>query len=312
MIKCDVSPIQDRYKGTLYNILMEQGGPPRYPLSPSAIMSCFRKLSYQLIEHGAPGTIPHEPHGVRKLLVFDKGHHTEEHVCEWLSKNDTFTLVRDKHRFEVVKFEGTSITGEIDRILIDHERGISFVMDVKSTNEGSFKQIAKTMVPKESNYLQVQAYLSSPYIRNQGINHGMLYYENKNTQDFLIMEFPFVPEHAHYGIERLRYAFNNRGRVLPREHLFGESWHCGQIYCEYHEYCYNNITVPVENRSSGDLHIIQRDDLILNSFLEDKKSVDKFAVIRALLSHADGASFVYKSKTIHIEKLKTTLTVKVV
>ncbi len=298
-----LSPIQKRFESKLLDLLSERNAQDkRFPLSPSQVLSCQRRLSYDLINYDAPGSIPSENYGLRQLLVFDNGHRTEDFMFDWLSKTPGLEILRDKERLDICDFGERKITGEIDRWVKDTKRDILFIADCKATNTQSFKRLEESCIPKDSHYYQVQLYLSSPQAQAKGATHGMIVYSNKDTQAILILEFPFDEEAAKYAISRLYTIYSQKGTVLPRDYVFGRDWQCGSLYCPYHAVCYSGFNNP----SSVE---ITTDNEILDDYLTDKKNSDKFNVINTLLGYGDHTEYKYKNKTFTLDKLKTTLSV---
>ena len=297
---CTISPLQDSLKGVILEELRQEK--PRFPLSPSRISTCLRQLSYDLINFKNPKSIPLEEHSVTKLMMFDNGHRAEERIFDWVSKIPNLEVIKDKERFEIVQFDGVSITGELDRILYDKKRKKKFVADAKTINTRGFSDISESLIPKEGNYLQLQSYLAAPSIQAQGISDGMLYYENKDDHRFLLLEFPFNAEAAKFGIERLYRVHKFAGNSLPREFLFGENWQCQEKYCPYHAYCYSSF-------KQGQI-IIDKQDFLLDEYLQAPKGRNLEA-IKVLLAYGDAREYKYFKTTFRITELKTTLSLEV-
>jgi hypothetical protein len=273
MIK--VSPIKKYFEDTLYRILHEDKE-PRYPLSPSAATNCMRQLWYSLKNYEEPGSIPCESFGTRKLLVFERGHRVEKQVCDWLAKVPELEVIENKERFPIVSFDGKDITGEIDRIVIDKKTGVKYILDVKSVNTRGFQEVKKSGKPKESHYYQVNTYLYSDWAKDQGLTHGMIYYENADTNDYEILEWEYDEAAAVYALDRLHWVYSgkNDSTPVPREFVRGQpdgnGWRCNPMYCQFYNYCYFPITHSKEEKT------IEEEDKeleILNANGEDHKLI---------------------------------------
>jgi len=304
--QCKLSPIQKRFESKLLELLHERdAGKKRYPLSPSGVLSCQRRLSYDLINYETPDSIPRQNNGLRQLLVFDNGHRAESMGFDWLAKTPNLEVIEDKYRFEICKLSDEhSITGEIDRWIHDRERDQWFIADWKTTNTKGFKYIEDSLVPRDSNYFQVQLYLAAPKAQERKA-HGLLCYEDKDTQEPLFLEFPFDQSAAEYGIARLYGIYQQRGQILPRDYLFGKDWQCGfskegSAYCPYHEECYKKFDEPTRI-------VIGESSPILDDYVEKRTSREKFEVIQELLKYGDATQYQYGDAVITLDKLKTTL-----
>lgn len=241
--QCTSSELNSRMYQTLLDLLQKKDKGPRHPISPSQVMACSRKLGFQMLNYEKPGTVPETSFGVRLLLVLDQGHRTEECVFDWAAKMPDLEVILMKERIDIEKFDDTfTLTGEIDRFVIDNKTNRKYIADCKSTNTHKFKRILKSGIPDESHYFQIQMYLHSKWARDQEINHGMIYYDNRDTKEWNIMEFPYSSEAAQAGIDRLKEIYKSKGSVAPQnEYLFGDTWQCEPLYCNFHDACYGGI-----------------------------------------------------------------------
>lgn len=294
--KCKIPDLQTRFEGTLYKILDERNkGDKRFPISPSTVSNCQRKTYYELVNYNNPGTIPFNNFGLRQLLVFDFGDRTEEMVGEWLKKVPSISMLEKPGRIEIVKLGNTTITGEIDYAFLDKETNIKYIADSKTVADYTFKDIERTLTPKDSNYFQLQLYLASPWARENGFTKGLLYYTNKNTQQWLLLEFDFDEEAVKYAISRLAKPLL-ADKVLDREFVYGRTWQCNPLYCSFHSYCYSFY----DSNISSTYQITE-----LDTVLEEAK--DEPEIIKCLWSYGDHSDYIYTPKNIrfHIDKMKT-------
>jgi len=240
--QCTPSELNVRMHATLLELL-QKDKTPRNPISPSQVMACGRKLGFQLLNYEKPGTVPEVSSGVRLLLILDQGHRTEACVFDWVSKVPDLEVILMKERLDIEKFDDSfTLTGEIDRFVIDNKTKRLYISDCKSANTHKFKRIVQSGLPDESHYFQIQMYLHSQWARDKNITHGMIYYDNRDTKEWHIMEFPYNPEAAEAGIARLKEIYKSKGAVAPQqEYLFGDNWQCDPLYCNFHNVCYSGI-----------------------------------------------------------------------
>lgn len=286
--QCEISPIQARFEDALSIELEEKNkDTKRYPISPSAILACARQTNYKLQNYAKPGTIPSDNWSLRQLLVFDNGHRTEKRVFDQLAKTKNLKVIEDKERKLLCKLDDQEITFEIDRHLIDEQTGKKYIADCKAVAEKTFKTIIDTRTPKDSHYVQVQLYLSSEWAQQGGISRGLLYYECKNTQQYILLEFGFDPEIAKYGYSRAFESFSSfkRNDYVPREFLKGYDWQCNPLYCSFYKYCYSYYLT--KNEKEIELDVL---DIRLENAATEKE------MLEALLAYGDFTTYKYLPK----------------
>lgn len=302
--ECRLSPLQGIFEDVLRGELAQKE--KRFPLSPSNVLTCKRKLSYELINYDSPGSIYINDFSVTQLLLFDNGHRVEKRLADWLAKIPDFEVIENKERFTIYEEDGLKITGELDRILLDKVDGNKKKLwDAKSINEMWFKGVKNTKKPVDKNFIQQQMYLHSPFLQEQGINTAILHYENKNTQEMLMLEFDYQKEWAEWGIEVLKYVWKTRGMELPRDYVFGKDWQCGQKYCPYHLHCYRGLY-----HKNPEVFEVTGEDEYLENITTPKIDIDKMDMVKYLLAKAPNHSlFKYKNKLMELDMLKTTISI---
>lgn len=300
------------YLGVLFEahqreeLLKKNGADVRFPLSPSAAVSCGRRLYYDLQNFEEAGTVDRDDFSTRQLLVFDLGHTIESQLTEVWEKVEAVEYVKNKERFVIYDNNSLQITGEIDGILIDKGNGKKFLWDAKSISDAGFNNIKSTLTPKESNYIQLQLYLHSSMCKEQGIDTAILHYYNKNTSETLMLQFNYDEEVATQALVKLISVYRQweNGLTPARDYVLGDGWQCKQPYCAYHNVCYGKLTGSVT---------IDRPDLDLEKLLEEPFE-NRFDIFFHLTSNfGDSESYIYKPSNISIDisKLKTTIKVKV-
>lgn len=299
---CKISPFQTVFNDVMKEELTKHNKEKRFPLSPSTVLSCRRRLQYDLCNYYQDGAVPGESFSTRQLLIFNDGHRVEKLLAEWLAKIPEFEVIEDKHRFVIHEDpSGLVITGELDRLLLDKVSNTLKLWDAKTINTRGFKIIKDSNTPSDKNYLQQQQYLHSPKLKGMGISQGILHYYNKDTSEDLMLEFPYVKEHALYAISRHVELWKTRTLNQPRDYIFGKSWPCKKPYCPYHDFCYSNIYKDTTK-------VIEGEDKIIDSY----KDYDKLEFIEHLTkNYGDAQKYIYKDKVIELSMLKTTIGLKV-
>jgi CRISPR/Cas system-associated exonuclease Cas4 (RecB family) len=116
-----------------------------------------------------------------------------------------------------IKLQDPPIRGYIDLIVnFQNERVIG---EIKTTRSEAFEWRVATGKPKENNLLQLLIYM-----RAQNCQHGFLLYENKNTQEFLIIPVEMTPENIEFmetsldWLRKVRTAWED-GEVPNRPYM---------------------------------------------------------------------------------------------
>ena len=301
---CKVSGLQHEFEDEMTKLLQKEE--KRFPLSPSRTMTCYRQLSYDVINYVNPGTIKVAPFNFRKLLVFASGHKTEAMMGEWLAKLKTIDVIVNKNRFLIHenKETGFKLDGEIDFLVKDRYTGNLKLLDVKETNTRSFADVKEKKQPKFSHYIQQQEYMHSKFLKDQYVKDCILLYINKDTQEVFMLEFPYDESQATWGINRLEQIYNQKGNILPREYLFGNDWQCNALYCQYHDACYSHL-----ERQDLKPVVIQEPNEFVDNYLKVKKANKDLTMqlIYELMKFGDSHEYHYQNRVFRINKLKTTL-----
>src|SRR3990167_3508059 len=139
-----------------------------------------RILGYQL---------PEDPVSPQLQRIFDNG--TFMHL-RW---QNTFLSLPDPYRVEIAPLlRQWPLIGEADAI-IDHPMFKDFVIEIKSMNTNEFKNLKN---PRQDHANQINSYMGLG-----NCSQGVVWYENKDTQDLKIYLEKYRPEPYQEMYERL-------------------------------------------------------------------------------------------------------------
>jgi hypothetical protein len=307
---CEPHPLERDLNKLLFELLSEPIS--KHPVRPSALMHCARQLYFQYRNWKNPGEIPATPMGVRKLMTFKRGHETEKLVGSWLAQLPGYKVLEYKKQIPIdtikkEEFGGKEdfhLTGEIDRFLVAPD-GTRSILDVKSMAERTFLRIYETRKPHEGHYFQQQCYLHG---MRAAVHQAMLYCENKNTQAYTTLTFPYDERAWTTARGRIVYLLSlmEKETPPPREYIFGE-WQCDPRYCDFHDYCYAWLkTRPPQPIGA---HFGEYSEKILTG---KKLTADESGqLIKQLQYYGDGGVFHLGPRTLTIKKLKTKLSLDI-
>lgn len=194
--------------------------------SPSGSKRCLREQALAI--SGMPGRIDENP---RTNSLFDDGHwrHLRWHTI--FLRMDRYGLLKVHAQEEFVKYLPWYVAGTPDDVLeIDGEM---YVIDVKGANDQVFREIQRTgRLPEHLSGYKWQLH---NYMQALHINKGILWFENKNTQEYHEMRVKRDPElvkqlRAQYKILRKHRkagtlpehgcTMNANGHVQPGDRMF--------------------------------------------------------------------------------------------
>lgn len=281
----------------------------RFPLSPSAALSCGRKLVYDLQDFFNPTEANVQPINIRQQRVFRWGHIIEEFEINQINQLQGFQVTHQQEKFDIAKLHGFSVVGSIDGIVWHLPTRTPYLTDMKSINSYGFKEVEKTGFPKIGNFAQVNMYLCSP-----GYNalmdelkvpkekrKGMIFYSNKDNQSFDMIEFE--PDYDIFKatidrFEKVYNAFKNE-QIPPRDFVKTKFFPCGG-YC------------PHASKCMGDGAGFEDPDLRLEVTLDLNLDADEEDLIYTLWQRVGTSStYIYQDKLLRIKRLETKWQLKV-
>jgi len=162
--------------------------------SPSGAKRCTREQMLNILGH--PAKIDDNP---RTNNLFDDGHwrHLRWHTIFLRMQRHGYLTVHAQE--QLVEYLPWYVAGTPDDVIeVDGE---IYVIDVKGANDAVFKEIERTR--KLPEHLQGYIWQLHNYMQALHINKGILWFENKNTQEYF--ELPIKRDMA--IIEQLRAQY---------------------------------------------------------------------------------------------------------
>jgi hypothetical protein len=149
--------------------------------SPSGAKRCLREQALAI--QGLPGRIDENP---RTNSLFDDGHwrHLRWHTIFLRMQRHGYLKVRAQEEF--VTYLPWWVAGTPDDIIQIGDD--AYVVDVKGANEQVFREIERTgALP---GHLQGYIWQLHNYMQALHLNKGILWFENKNTQEYYELKVP--------------------------------------------------------------------------------------------------------------------------
>ncbi|QHW35834.1 hypothetical protein GZH47_33625 (plasmid) [Paenibacillus rhizovicinus] len=203
--------------------------PMRGKLHPSTIGMCDRRIVFDMI------MVPKEANDAQLMRIFDNGHgmhHRYEKMFE-----DMGILVQAEMRIELENISGhTDAWVKIRSFANPH--GEDYLVELKSAFSKSFEWMVKNNLPKKEHRAQLTFYMHLT-----GIKKGIIFVENKDTQEVWEYELEYDPalgqqlmNKAHRLIEMAQQ------RRLPaiEKGYTPSNYKCAQ--CPYNIYCHAGAT----------------------------------------------------------------------
>jgi len=218
---------------------------------PSSVGNCRRKIAYQMM--GYPGkTIPG-----KNLLIMDNGtyfHNRMEELFERMNiliapelklKHDELRISgrSDAIIWNFMKPEGSVVEGdkeiELYKPTDDGQelvyKGLAsdvMIVEFKSINTKNFEKYLPKTKPKKEHEMQLQLYF---YLT--GIREGLVYYENKNTQEQKYYHVTYDQSIIDEVISDIQYVITHidAGTLPPRDYQ-PLDFQCR--YCDFRDICY--------------------------------------------------------------------------
>lgn len=209
----------------------KQTRPMRDKLHPSTIGMCQRKIVFDML------MVPKEMPESRLMRIFENGH-SLHHRYEKLFK-DMGILVKDE-----MKLEADNISGHTDAWIrvfsLENPGGQDYLVELKSAFSKSFEWMQKNNTPKKEHRDQLTFYLH--LVQKQGIpiTKGIIFVENKDTQEVWEFELDYDPQLGKQLEQKAEWCISlAKERMLPPippKHT-PSYYKCNQ--CDYNFYCHS-------------------------------------------------------------------------
>lgn len=212
---------------------------------PSSVGRCKRQVAYQML--GYPGA---EPAG-RNLLIMDNGTYFHERMESTFKKMGILIAPELKLIHDDLRISGRSDaivwnwlkTGpveddkDIELFASDGElvyagpQSDVLIVELKSINSKGYDKLPKTM-PKKEHRMQLQLYM---YLT--GIRQGVVYYENKDTQEQKYFYVAYDQQIVDEVISDILTIIQHiDAGTLPDREFPPVSFECR--FCDYREMCH--------------------------------------------------------------------------
>lgn len=200
----------------------ETEGPRFYP---SYANKCSRYIVMEMLGYPKP------PKPARVIRIMENGNSMHERYQTWFKEMGI--LVDNEFS---IKFPEYRISGRIDSIIttkdiIPNIDDIAIV-ELKSANEKKFKEMAKINEPHQDYYAQIQLYMEL-----LKIPYGIIFIENKNTQEVLEFLVDYDPAYGNKLLKKVAYVNDCvTKKELPRREYAESSYECR--WCDHRDRCY--------------------------------------------------------------------------
>lgn len=224
---------------------------------PSSAGSCKRKIAYQMM--GYPG----KPKNGRSVLILDNGTYFHERMEDYFERMGIMIAPELKLEDEELRISGRSdaiiwnfmkkeegpIEGDeiitLKKPVYDEDgeevgeevvyQGWAsdvLIVEFKSAKERSYEEYTPKTKPQRKHELQLQLYF---YLT--GIRAGLVYYENKNTQDQKYYYVEYNQEMVDEIIRDIKYVIQHiDAGTLPEREFQPTSFECR--YCDFRDICH--------------------------------------------------------------------------
>ena len=224
---------------------------------PSSVGQCKRKVAYQMM--GYPG----KPKQGRSVLILDNGTYFHNRMEDYFEKMGIMVAPELKLRDEELRISGRSdaiiynfmkttegpIEGDemitLYKPVYDEEGNETgeelvyegwasdvLIVEFKSSKEKSYNDYIPKTKPDKKHEMQLQLYF---YLT--GIRAGMVYYENKNTQDHKYHYVEYNPKIVNQIVSDIRFVIHHIDNgTIPEREFQPTSFECR--YCDYRDICH--------------------------------------------------------------------------
>jgi len=203
---------------------------PMRKLHPSTIGMCQRKIVFDMLM--VPKNMPED----RALRIFENGH-SMHHRYETLFSDMGILVQRE------MKLEFEDISGHTDAWIriysIENPVGTNYLIELKSASSKSFEWMVKNNTPKKEHRDQLMFYLHLVQKMGLPIQKGIIFVENKDTQEVWEYELEYDPAYAKTLEEKANWcialAKERKLPPIPPKHT-PSYYKCAT--CEYNFYCH--------------------------------------------------------------------------
>lgn len=203
---------------------------PMRKLHPSTIGMCQRKIVFDMLM--VPKELPNE----RLMRIFDNGHSLHHRYEELFGQMGI--LVQNE-----MKLEFDDISGHTDAWIqvysLENPTGQNYLVELKSAFSKSFEWMVKNNRPKKEHRDQLMFYLYLVQKMGLPINKGIIFVENKDTQEIWEYELEYDPvlgqQLADKGDWCISLAKERQMPKIPPQHT--PSYYKCSI-CDYNFYCH--------------------------------------------------------------------------
>lgn len=223
---------------------------------PSSVGQCRRKIAYQMM--GYPG----KPIPGRNLLIMDNGTYFHERMEDLFERMGIMIAPELKLKDKELRISGRSDaivwnfldydmshlpdidkdiqlhqpTDDGEQLVYDGPAKDVLIVEFKSIKSKGYSDYVPKTKPKKEHEMQLQLYF---YLT--GVRAGLVYYENKDTQEQKYFYVEYKQEIIDEIISDIKYVIDHidQGKLPEREYQ-PTSFQCR--YCDFKEICY-----PVKN-----------------------------------------------------------------
>lgn len=203
---------------------------PMRKLHPSTIGMCQRKIVFDMLM--VPKDMPED----RLMRIFDNGHglhHRYEDLFRQMG-----ILIQDE-----MKLEFDNISGHTDAWIkvysIENPMGKDYLVELKSAFSKSFEWMVKNNTPKKEHRDQLTFYLHLVQKMGLPITSGIIFVENKDTQEIWEYELEYDPQLGQQLEDKGTWCISlAQQRIVPDI----PARHTPSFYkcaiCDYNFYCH--------------------------------------------------------------------------
>lgn len=203
---------------------------PMRKMHPSTIGMCQRKIVFDMM------MVPKDMPSDNLMRIFDNGHSLHHRYEDLFAQMGV--LIQNE-----MKIEDDHISGHTDAWIrvysLAHPQGMNYLIELKSAFSKSFEWMAKNNTPKKEHKDQLMFYLH--LVRKMGldIDRGIIFVENKDTQELWEYEL-FYDKKAGMKLEEkanwcIGLAAERKVPSIPPKHT-PSFYKCST--CDYNFYCH--------------------------------------------------------------------------
>jgi CRISPR/Cas system-associated exonuclease Cas4 (RecB family) len=207
---------------------------PMRKLHPSTIGMCQRRIVFDMLM--VPKMMPKE----QLMRVFENGHSMHHRYEKMFA--DMGILVQNE-----MKLEFEDISGHTDAWIrvysIENPIGVDYLVELKSAYSKSFEWMVKNNAPKKEHRDQLMFYLHLVQKMGLPIRRGIIFVENKDTQEVWEYELEYDPVLGQQLEEKANWcialAKERKLPPIPPQHT-PSYYKCAT--CDYNFYCHAGAT----------------------------------------------------------------------